>query len=505
VKNIQKKIMLGLVAVLLFTSILGMAATPVMAHTEEDPFLVDLIAGGGNEKSAIDVGDVLVWNDAETLFVQYSLIDGWCLIETHLDVKASAIDIPQTKKGNPIPGHFTYSSEHELDPCTTEKTYPIPIEWEFGDEISIAAHAVVIKKKTECLVSESGIDVYGPISAYAPLGDSSWGTEKDSVATWVHPSWPSMPDATWISTDYYVEEAVDDSWRWFHDEIVLPDNCLSGTLVFATSDNAEEIYFNNVLIGSDGEVQGPFIDNHEWGTIIEYSITPEPGVNYLDFIVRNYAQPGGVPTSNPTGLIYKTCFEYCLEETEETAWGDGDTFNDKNWATYFPYTLQAPNKFWNLPEHEIQILTIFPGTMDTYFDIQLFGVGIDYDITDGTWNGWCADSDISISSVLYFATAYSSYDPNLPWWAKNDEQWDFVNYILNNKHPEASWQEIQAAIWYFTDEFPDYKGYDTGFFQAMVDDALANGAGFQPMPGQIGAVILAIEPCVQLVFIEVDP
>ncbi|MFX1307884.1 MAG: hypothetical protein ACFFDG_13820, partial [Promethearchaeota archaeon] len=142
-KKIKKKILLFIGLILIFTSILGIAATPVRAHTEEEPFIVDLIAGGGNEKSAIDVGDILVWNDADFLYVEYSLIDGWCLTETHLHIASDPIDFPQTNKGNPIPGHFTYNDEWE--PCKTEQTYTIPLTWSLDETLYIAAHAVVQK------------------------------------------------------------------------------------------------------------------------------------------------------------------------------------------------------------------------------------------------------------------------------------------------------------------------------------------------------------------------
>jgi hypothetical protein len=442
----KKYMYLGFALILLFLCMSIVTFTPVKAHNEDEPFITDLIAGGGNEKSEIDVGDVMVWNDEENLYVKYITTSGWCLVETHLEINISLDGIPQTKNFNPILGHFTYFREYELEVCITEDVYVIPIEWEYGTDLYIAAHAVVVQEKTKCLTSEPGVNVYGPITVYAPLSDASWGTEGFSVATWVHPSWPLIDDATWISSAYYVEEAVCDSWRWFHEEFVLPDNIyyISGTLMLATSDNAEEVYFNGALIGSDGEVQVPFIDDHEWGTIVEYPLLAEPGSNSLDFIVRNYAQTGGTPTSNPTGLIFKACFEYYIEET---AWGDGITFNEKNWATYFTYTLQDPYKYWDLPEDLWFRIYVYPGTSNNYFDLQLWGIDPGYDIFDGVWTGWCADSGVYIYlGTNYYANVYSSYDPNLPSWASDDEQWDYINYILNHKDPSASMDDISSDL-----------------------------------------------------------
>lgn len=126
----------------LLTLIAFMLALPaaVIAHTEGEPFEVDLIAGGGNPASAIDAGDVLVWNDGEYLYVKY-VADHWCLYETHLHVATSEVDIPQTKKGNPIPGQFDYKTDH--DPCETEYVYQIPLTWSPETELYIAAHAAL--------------------------------------------------------------------------------------------------------------------------------------------------------------------------------------------------------------------------------------------------------------------------------------------------------------------------------------------------------------------------
>jgi hypothetical protein len=168
------------------------------------------------------------------------------------------------------------------------------------------------------VVSQPGVTTaYGPLYAYASLDSSDWGPGSPAVATWKHPSWPliSGSNAVWISTADYVEDPTVDSWRKFHDELVLPCtayNIDASINVAATSDNAEEVYFNGQFIGSDGEVQGPWVDNHEWNTIVNYPVSPQAGANSLDFIVRNYGVAGSTAEGNPTGLIYATSvnFEY---------------------------------------------------------------------------------------------------------------------------------------------------------------------------------------------------
>jgi hypothetical protein len=107
------------------------------------PFVTDLIAGGGNPKSAIDVGDVIIWNDLDFLYITYEVTGDWYITETHLHVADSLEGIPQTKKGNPIPGHFDYSNHH--DPSVQTYLYAVPWTWEPGTTLYIATHAVVEK------------------------------------------------------------------------------------------------------------------------------------------------------------------------------------------------------------------------------------------------------------------------------------------------------------------------------------------------------------------------
>jgi hypothetical protein len=120
--------------------VLVLVPVAALAHTANDPFITDLTAGGGNIKSAMDVGDVLVWNDGDYLYVKYEVTDGdWCLTETHLEVATAPEDIPQVN-GNPPPGQFTYEGKHD---CVAEVEYEIPLSWAPEAEILIAAHGVV--------------------------------------------------------------------------------------------------------------------------------------------------------------------------------------------------------------------------------------------------------------------------------------------------------------------------------------------------------------------------
>ena len=99
----------------------------------------NLIADGGDE--IIDVGDIIIWQDASNVYVKYVTDDGWEMTETHLHIADAVADIPHTKKGNPKIGKFAYATDHS--PAVTEFTYPISWTVDPGDILYIAAHAVV--------------------------------------------------------------------------------------------------------------------------------------------------------------------------------------------------------------------------------------------------------------------------------------------------------------------------------------------------------------------------
>jgi hypothetical protein len=116
--------------------------------SEIEPEEIDLLAGQNTM-----VGKILVWNDNidEKLCIEYqlneaSLVEGWLIYETHLVVTSSLNEIAQTEKGNPIPGQFPYGDDDlEGLPSYKECFSFDELGIEAGDEVVIAAHAVVQK------------------------------------------------------------------------------------------------------------------------------------------------------------------------------------------------------------------------------------------------------------------------------------------------------------------------------------------------------------------------
>ncbi|MHC4754271.1 MAG: hypothetical protein ACYTBP_03930 [Planctomycetota bacterium] len=122
-----------------------------------DNFSIELaedICGGPNDVilcagQDIPVGTISVKNDANYLYVTYNTDGDWYLVETHLAVATDLNDIPQTKKGNPIPGRFADSNDHDPDDKVKTFTYTIDLSSLDGDVVIIAAHAVVENVLTE--------------------------------------------------------------------------------------------------------------------------------------------------------------------------------------------------------------------------------------------------------------------------------------------------------------------------------------------------------------------
>jgi hypothetical protein len=79
-------------------------------------------------------------------------------------------DFPQNR-GGPIPGHFDYKTDH--DGCIRNFSYDIKPGWKDGDNILIAAHAVVI----------------GPDGQE----ETGWGVQCGKVPVW------QFPGANWAT------------------------------------------------------------------------------------------------------------------------------------------------------------------------------------------------------------------------------------------------------------------------------------------------------------------
>ena len=112
----MKKVLFPILALVLAVALV-IPMVLVSAHTEESPYVADLLAG-----QTEDVGDVKVWNDGDNLYVTYNITDpDWRITETHLYVGKN---VPPTT----APGQFPYDDDDATSVTDTVVTYEIPLD-----------------------------------------------------------------------------------------------------------------------------------------------------------------------------------------------------------------------------------------------------------------------------------------------------------------------------------------------------------------------------------------
>jgi hypothetical protein len=229
------------------------------------------------------------------------------------------------------------------------------------------------------------------------------GSWSSATFCWEHSSWNSSLSPAGHKAKLFASPAADWIWGpvegsenkislaasytgdivFFKKEIEIPEPAydLEAELLLMTVDNAYYFYVNDGwsgmpkgyagFNGSYGPTDFYYISNgvdnfgggtnsvpHEtvgnlypydasintssgaWSSIEQWDITSSlhSGQNELQIVAINEHAPPQAPENNPAGLIYKAEISYLW--WDETAWGDGDDFPGKNWATYFGYHVQ---------------------------------------------------------------------------------------------------------------------------------------------------------------------
>ncbi len=162
----------------------------------------------------IDAGTVTVKVESENLVVTYETKDGWEMTETHLAVSETFDGIPQTKKGNSIPGQFPY--KHENLGGVTVDSYTIPLSdfnIECGDMLYMAAHAALQK-----MLPGGG---YQTETGWADGDDfpgNNWATYF-TVTIECETIYPEPEcETAWGYGDYtFIDYGIANKWGWFFD------------------------------------------------------------------------------------------------------------------------------------------------------------------------------------------------------------------------------------------------------------------------------------------------
>jgi hypothetical protein len=476
-----------LAAVSMILVIFTVLSTNAAAHTEGDPYTIDLIAGQN-----LDVGDMKVWNDGDTLYVKYEITeDGWEITETHLAVAESLDDIPQ-KNGNPAPGQFAYKTDH--DPAVTEYTYELDLDWDFDTELYIAAHAVVQKETLLAPAPYYGSSVY----------DDDQGLRKDGTAVRVGRSNPEAAldfeggqsetnffslgfggsiiiefDCCIANGDGNDVKVIEDTWGTGYPlekaEVYASNDAVTWTYL-GTADNSDHGYGGTI------------------NTVSEFDLGDLSCAKYIKVVDTTDA---GIHNNAADGydLNAVEALHDCVEIQEETGWGDGEDFPGKNWATYFTYTVQdyvCPIVFQ--PTNGAQAITgqtllsekvdmDLSGTVHimvrypyanapSYFMIYIDTDG-DYATNDlSTWEhaveGWCVDiGHVIYQWRVYEVDVYECGDDLSGTAIDNPENIPYVQHILDQDwvgqtseggYGTYTYGDVQRAIWEVVDNSQSTSG-----------------------------------------------
>ena len=182
--------------------------------------------------------------------------------------------------------------------------------------------------------------------------------------------------------------------------------------------------------------------------------------------------------------------------SEQTAWGDGTKFK-KSWAMWFTYDHECCKSWPTIPDFPINMGFSHPYGNLGYWKVTVTDTASDgYDISGytlkaGVYVGWCVDKAHTMSGTTYSITPVDTYTMG------NQGMWEKINWIINHKDGYTR-DEIQNAIWYFTDGWTSFSGNAWN----LVWDADAIDPGYHPGDGGWVAIYLNTP---QKNILELDP
>jgi hypothetical protein len=150
----------------------------------------------------------------------------------------------------------------------------------------------------------------------------------------------------------------------------------------------------------------------------------------------------------------------------------------------------------------------YPGTpfgIPSYLDTVVFGDSL----LAGQYDAWCLDTSRPISeTITYEALVIPATPEGAVGWVDFPENMDLVLYVINQQYPGKpsndepgtvfTYGDVQRALWALVDDENDTLGLNAWSqirADEIVNDALANGAGFEP--GCDGLTALLLKPLFQ--------
>lgn len=279
-------------------------------------------------------GQVFVWDVDGDAYVQYVANHGWCMTETHVEVAATEAGIPQTSKGNPIPGQF--SQGETFDGCVgLAGHYVFADAFDGGHDVVVAAHAAMrytmvegpswatmvvdsnqaLLKNTNPVATERSIPTNALVADYVSGGATSFF------------SLGFGGDLT-VGFDCGVVNGEGDDLRIY--EATNGSYPIESAEVYASMDGADW-----TLLGyANNTTADPTAPNGE-RRISSFDLGDLPYATYVWIVDVSIPDPFEA-TADAFDVDGVQALQDC--GVGETAWADGTRFVERgNWATYAAY------------------------------------------------------------------------------------------------------------------------------------------------------------------------
>lgn len=306
----------------------------------------DIIADGPDSGFTLDVGDIDIWDDGTTLYVEVTTTDGWRFSKAHVHATTDGVgEFPVNKNNSPKIGQFYHNRSYW--PWATTDVFEFALGAE--TDLDVAVHLVVWDTD-----STTTVTFYSDSDGMTQVTSANTGTAVPYTAVDAWEAFGDPPDTTasfWDSALNGHSFAIGD-WVWesyrtnlpttvenvsFANTFHVPGPPAGPGTVHVATDNTYTASMNGNLLGSQ-------LDYTKWRMVGTYAFTAHRGANTLTVDASNYGDTVSNWTiwNNPAGVIFEGAVDWY--DRRESAWGEGDRFREQgSWAMFIGYSVCNPD------------------------------------------------------------------------------------------------------------------------------------------------------------------
>jgi len=274
----------------------------------------DLMAGQNTK-----MGNVVVYNTKDMIYVEYISFEGWYINETHLYL-GDITSMPSTITGNPKLGNFPYNDSHNE---VQSFIYAIPKK-DMPPCFDVVAHASVVKKGSSGLILQTET-AYANGSQLNTKG--SWATYFNYCLQECKCTYTTITATMFAGQTIPVGtlEITNDDKNLYVSYITKENWFMSETHLYVGELGTMPVNNSNTPIPG----KFPYTSNFEQG-IISYMYTIPLSSLPTCYIIAAHASVYRMEN----GTVVQT----------ETSWSSGTEFSDTNrWGSYTNYCNQVCN------------------------------------------------------------------------------------------------------------------------------------------------------------------